>query len=144
MSSVRRSLLKNRLSNRHLSCSFTSSESRHLESIKLYCIGMPLGELLAPSVDICWTRTKQIRMYAAYFVTGVFYVLGMTLNCTFSLSLVAFCTDVSWGRPVSVFSYTVAFIYESWLYLLSWPNSLSVLMCCKSIKCCELCYIVIV
>jgi len=28
--------------------------------------------------------------------------------------VVAFCTDVSWGRPVSVSSYTVVFIYDSW------------------------------
>jgi len=37
---------------------------------------------------------------------------------TFSLSLVAFCTDVSWGRPVSVSSCTVVFLYESWSYLI--------------------------
>jgi len=37
---------------------------------------------------------------------------------TFSLSLVAFCTSVSWGRPVSVSSYSFVFIYESWLYLI--------------------------
>jgi len=36
---------------------------------------------------------------------------------TFSLSLVAFCTDVSYGQLVSVSSYTVVFIYESWSYL---------------------------
>jgi len=44
---------------------------------------------------------------------------GMTLNCIhISLPLVAFCTDVSWGRPVNVSSYTVVFIYESWSYLI--------------------------
>jgi len=30
------------------------------------------------------------------------------------LSLIAFYTDLSWGRPVNVSSYTVVFIYESW------------------------------
>jgi len=39
-------------------------------------------------------------------------------SSTFSLSLVAFCTDVSWGRPLSVSSYTVVFVYESWSYLI--------------------------
>jgi len=34
------------------------------------------------------------------------------------LSLVAFCTDVSRGWPVSVSSYTVVIIYESWTYLI--------------------------
>jgi len=37
----------------------------------------------------------------------------------FSLSLLAFCTNVSWGRPVSVSSYTVVIIYH-WIEL-NWP-----------------------
>jgi len=37
---------------------------------------------------------------------------------TVSLSPVAFCTDVLWGRPVRVSSYTVVCIYESWSYLI--------------------------
>jgi len=56
---------------------------------------------------------------------------------TFSLSMVAFCTDVSCGRPVSVSSCTVVFIYYSWSYLIATflgTNSLSVLMCRRAVN----------
>jgi len=44
---------------------------------------------------------------------------GHDVNCIhILLSLVASCTDVSWGRPVNVSSYTVISIYESWSYLI--------------------------
>jgi len=54
---------------------------------------------------------------------------------TFSLSLVAFCTVVSWGRPVSVSLYTVVFIYESWFYLI-WLRFLALIafLCWCAVK----------
>jgi len=45
----------------------------------------------------------------------------MTLNCNHIFIVtgrpIAFCTDVLWGRPVSVSSHSVIFIYESWSFL---------------------------
>jgi len=50
----------------------------------------------------------------------VVLVLGMTLNCIhiFIVTGSFLYTDVTWGRPVSVSSYTLVFIYESGSYLI--------------------------
>jgi len=53
------------------------------------------------------------------------------------MSLVAFCTDVSWGRPVSVSSYRVIFFWiliTSYLATFLGTNSLYVLMCRKAVN----------
>jgi len=97
--------------------SFFNSPQRCQWSKLLHClhgIDAPVGRclhvlLIAPS-----------RLLAPIF--DVIYDLSswawrLTAS-TFSLSLVTFCTDVSWGRPVSVSSYTVVFIYEAWSYLI--------------------------
>jgi len=52
--------------------------------------------------SVCIVFTRFLKL---------FLVLGMTLNCIHIFIRVAFSTDVSWGRPVSVSSYTVVFIY---------------------------------
>jgi len=72
-----------------------------------------LTELLSPyKIDRC--------VCIAYIIYLSLIVLGMTLNCIhiFIVTGGFLYSCVMRPRPVSVFSYTVVFIYESWSYLI--------------------------
>jgi len=73
--------------------------------------------------DLVLNRSKSaelvVRINKASALCCWTVLMGMTLNCNHILfSLVAFCTDVSWDRPVNVSSCTVVFIYKFWSYLI--------------------------